>query len=129
MESGGGREAIRPVTAEEEAMKRNTDCVYFLASPLTCKKPLPLPSSLPLSLPPPLTHRTGASSTADRQVRRVLLIIQGSECEYRHSEGARINPRDCWYWLNGNCLNPKCSFRHPVREFYSSYLCSISVLE
>lgn len=38
MESGGGREAIRPVTAEEEAMKRNTDCVYFLASPLTCKK-------------------------------------------------------------------------------------------
>ncbi|URE21848.1 Leucine rich repeat N-terminal domain [Musa troglodytarum] len=75
MESGGGREAIRPVTAEEEAMKRNTDCVYFLASPLTCKK--------------------------------------GSDCEYRHSEGARINPRDCWYWLNGNCLNPKCSFRHP----------------
>ncbi|CAI9096905.1 OLC1v1033155C2 [Oldenlandia corymbosa var. corymbosa] len=24
-----------------------------------------------------------------------------------------MNPRDCWYWLNGNCLNPKCSFRHP----------------
>lgn len=56
-------------------MKRNTDCVYFLASPLTCKK--------------------------------------GSECEYRHSEYARLNPRDCWYWLNGNCLNPKCTFRHP----------------
>ncbi|PON78214.1 Zinc finger, CCCH-type [Parasponia andersonii] len=64
-----------PVSAEEEALKRNTDCVYFLASPLTCKK--------------------------------------GSECEYRHSEYARVNPRDCWYWLNGNCLNPKCSFRHP----------------
>ncbi|XP_023543560.1 zinc finger CCCH domain-containing protein 19-like isoform X2 [Cucurbita pepo subsp. pepo] len=61
--------------AEEEAVKRNTDCVYFLASPLTCKK--------------------------------------GSECEYRHSEYARVNPRDCWFWLNGNCLNPKCSFRHP----------------
>ncbi|XP_074576530.1 zinc finger CCCH domain-containing protein 32-like [Curcuma longa] len=75
MESDGGREGIRPATAEEEALKRNTDCVYFLASPLTCKK--------------------------------------GSECDYRHSEGARINPRDCWYWLNGNCLNPKCSFRHP----------------
>lgn len=27
-----------PVSAEEEALKRNTDCVYFLASPLTCKK-------------------------------------------------------------------------------------------
>ena len=24
--------------ANEEAVKRNTDCVYFLASPLTCKK-------------------------------------------------------------------------------------------
>lgn len=64
-----------PVSAEEEALKRNTDCVYFLASPLTCKK--------------------------------------GSECEYRHSEYARVNPRDCWYWLNGNCLNAKCAFRHP----------------
>ncbi|XWS34416.1 hypothetical protein CRYUN_Cryun21dG0036700 [Craigia yunnanensis] len=62
-------------SAEEEALKRNTDCVYFLASPLTCKK--------------------------------------GSECEYRHSEYARVNPRDCYFWLNGNCMNPKCGFRHP----------------
>ncbi|KAI3467951.1 hypothetical protein Pfo_024614 [Paulownia fortunei] len=61
--------------AEEEALKRNTDCVYFLASPLTCKK--------------------------------------GSECEYRHSDISRVNPRDCWFWLHGNCLNPKCGFRHP----------------
>ncbi|KAK1390184.1 zinc finger CCCH domain-containing protein 17 [Heracleum sosnowskyi] len=66
---------ISKSTAEDDALKRNTDCVYFLASPLTCKK--------------------------------------GSECEYRHSEAARINPRDCWYWLNGNCMNPKCAFRHP----------------
>ncbi|KAJ3692931.1 hypothetical protein LUZ60_012026 [Juncus effusus] len=79
MESGGIRPpaaaAVSPMTAEEEAMKRNTDCVYFLASPLTCKK--------------------------------------GNECEYRHSEAARVNPRDCWYWLNGTCMNPKCAFRHP----------------
>ncbi|KAL2545655.1 Zinc finger CCCH domain-containing protein 17 [Forsythia ovata] len=61
--------------AEEETLKRSTDCVYFLASPLTCKK--------------------------------------GSECEYRHSDIARMNPRDCWFWLHGNCLNPKCGFRHP----------------
>lgn len=67
--------AAVPLSAEDEALKRNTDCVYFLASPLTCKK--------------------------------------GSECEYRHSDMARLNPRDCWYWLNGNCLNPKCAFRHP----------------
>ncbi|KAF8406957.1 hypothetical protein HHK36_006078 [Tetracentron sinense] len=63
---------------EDETQKRNTDCVYFLASPLTCKK--------------------------------------GIECEYRHSETARLNPRDCWYWLDGNCLNPTCAFRHPPLE-------------
>ncbi|KAL9389760.1 hypothetical protein Peur_018365 [Populus x canadensis] len=67
--------ASTTTSAEEEALKRNTDCVYFLASPLTCKK--------------------------------------GSECEYRHSEYARVNPRDCYFWLNGNCMNPKCGFRHP----------------
>ncbi|XP_059431925.1 zinc finger CCCH domain-containing protein 34-like [Corylus avellana] len=60
---------------DEELQKRNTDCVYFLASPLTCKK--------------------------------------GIDCEYRHSEIARLNPRDCWYWLSGDCLNPTCAFRHP----------------
>lgn len=68
-------EAKRQLTAEEEATRRNTDCIYFLASPLTCKK--------------------------------------GSECEFRHSEVARVNPRECWYWMNSNCLNPKCGFRHP----------------
>ncbi|KAE9609702.1 hypothetical protein Lal_00006664 [Lupinus albus] len=60
---------------DEDLIKRNTDCVYFLASPLTCKK--------------------------------------GFECEYRHNEVARLNPRDCWYWLSGTCLNPTCAFRHP----------------
>ncbi|XP_057420047.1 zinc finger CCCH domain-containing protein 34-like [Lotus japonicus] len=60
---------------DEDLLKRNTDCVYFLASPLTCKK--------------------------------------GAECEYRHNEVARLNPRDCWYWLSGSCLNPTCAFRHP----------------
>ncbi|CAA7043781.1 unnamed protein product [Microthlaspi erraticum] len=65
-------------SAEEDALKWNTDCVYFLASPLTCKK--------------------------------------GAECEYRHSEFARMNPRDCYYWLSGNCMNPKCGFRHPPLE-------------
>ncbi|KAH9301588.1 hypothetical protein KI387_013171, partial [Taxus chinensis] len=43
----------------------------------------------------------------------------GNECEYRHSENARINPRHCWYWLNGNCLNPHCAFRHPPLEVHS----------
>ena len=31
-------DAAKPLTPEEEALRRNTDCVYFLASPLTCKK-------------------------------------------------------------------------------------------
>ncbi|KAJ4744749.1 Zinc finger CCCH domain-containing protein 32 [Rhynchospora pubera] len=75
--TAGGAPPVQ-LTAEEEAIKRNTDCVYFLASPLTCKK--------------------------------------GSECEYRHSEGARVNPRDCFYWINSNCTNRKCAFRHPPLE-------------
>lgn len=29
-----------PPSSQDEALKRNTDCVYFLASPLTCKKVL-----------------------------------------------------------------------------------------
>ncbi|XP_042498841.1 zinc finger CCCH domain-containing protein 34-like [Macadamia integrifolia] len=69
---------------EDEIQKRNTDCVYFLASPLTCKK--------------------------------------GIECEYRHSDSARLNPRDCWYWLSGNCLNPTCAFRHPPLEAHTEVL-------
>ncbi|KAK1298574.1 Zinc finger CCCH domain-containing protein 32 [Acorus calamus] len=67
--------AVSVSSTEDEIQKRNTDCVYFLASRLTCKK--------------------------------------GSECEYRHSEVARLNPRDCWYWLAGNCINLACPFRHP----------------
>ncbi|KAL3020086.1 hypothetical protein AAZX31_05G125500 [Glycine max] len=42
-----------------------------------------------------------------------IKYFTGNECEYRHSEYARVNPRDCRYWLSGNCLNPKCPFRHP----------------
>ncbi|CAM6060592.1 unnamed protein product [Sphagnum tenellum] len=63
---------------DDDALKKNTDCVYFLASPLTCKK--------------------------------------GNDCEFRHSESARVNPRDCWYWLGGKCLMPDCPFRHPPLE-------------
>ncbi|KAK6941630.1 Zinc-finger CCCH domain [Dillenia turbinata] len=66
---------------DDELQKRFTDCVYFLASPLTCKK--------------------------------------GIECEYRHSEIARLNTRDCWYWLSGGCLNPTCAFRHPPLDVHS----------
>ncbi|KAK4775161.1 hypothetical protein SAY86_010096 [Trapa natans] len=66
---------------DEEMLKRRTDCVFFLASPLTCKK--------------------------------------GVECEYRHSEIARLNLRDCWYWLAGNCLNHACGFRHPPLDLHN----------
>ncbi|CAN6457244.1 unnamed protein product [Victoria cruziana] len=66
---------------EDDFLKRNTDCVYFLASPFTCKK--------------------------------------GGQCEFRHSERARMNPRDCWFWLEGNCLNPHCAFRHPPLDAWT----------
>ncbi|PWA83741.1 Zinc finger, CCCH-type [Artemisia annua] len=51
-------------------------------------------------------------SVLGNNVRQILKQM-GSECEYRHSDVARVNPRDCYYWLSGNCLNPKCAFRHP----------------
>ena len=35
---GGGPSSSSSTLAEDESLKRNTDCVYFLASPLTCKK-------------------------------------------------------------------------------------------
>ncbi|GAB2279754.1 hypothetical protein Dimus_014393 [Dionaea muscipula] len=74
---------------EDDSWKKNTDCVYFLASPLTCKK--------------------------------------GIECEFRHSEAARLNPRDCWYWMNSGCLNPKCAYRHPPLDSLSGAPIAASV--
>ncbi|CAI8584122.1 unnamed protein product [Vicia faba] len=41
----------------------------------------------------------------------------GVECDYRHNEIVRLNPRDCWYWLSVNCLNLTCAFRHPVNVY------------
>ena len=52
-----------------------------------------------------------------------LFPCQGMDCEYRHSEGVRLNPRDCWYWLSGGCLNPACAFRHPVSSYSLSLIC------
>uniref|UniRef100_A0A5B7AEE5 Putative zinc finger CCCH domain-containing protein 17 n=2 Tax=Davidia involucrata TaxID=16924 RepID=A0A5B7AEE5_DAVIN len=74
--------------------------------------------------PTTATTTTTASTSAEEEALKrntdcvyflasPLTCKKGSECEYRHSDIARVNPRDCWYWLNGNCLNPKCAFRHP----------------
>ncbi|KAK3137376.1 hypothetical protein QOZ80_5BG0451480 [Eleusine coracana subsp. coracana] len=41
---------------------------------------------------------------------------KGAECEYRHCDAARFNFRSCWYWFQGNCVNPSCTFRHPPLE-------------
>ncbi|PUZ64245.1 hypothetical protein GQ55_3G128700 [Panicum hallii var. hallii] len=40
---------------------------------------------------------------------------KGANCEFRHCEGARFSP-SCWYWFQGNCVNPSCTFRHPPLE-------------
>ncbi|WVZ96750.1 hypothetical protein U9M48_042351 [Paspalum notatum var. saurae] len=37
---------------------------------------------------------------------------KGTNCEFRHCEAARFNS-SCWYWFQGNCVNPSCTFRHP----------------
>ncbi|KAG5608569.1 hypothetical protein H5410_019850 [Solanum commersonii] len=73
--------------------------------------------------PPPSSTPAAAASAEEEALKRntdcvyflasPLTCKKGIECEYRHSDAARLNPRDCWYWLNGSCLNPKCAFRHP----------------
>ncbi|RLM98160.1 zinc finger CCCH domain-containing protein 34-like [Panicum miliaceum] len=40
---------------------------------------------------------------------------KGTNCEFRHCEGARFSP-SCWYWFQGNCVNPSFTFRHPPLE-------------
>nr|CAB3464110.1 unnamed protein product [Digitaria exilis] len=43
---------------------------------------------------------------------------KGTKCEFRHCEGARFSP-SCWYWFQGNCVNPSCTFRHPQLESFN----------
>ncbi|CAI5467327.1 unnamed protein product [Closterium sp. Yama58-4] len=38
---------------------------------------------------------------------------KGAACEFRHSEAARRNPRDCYYWMSWGCNKADCAFRHP----------------
>ncbi|CAI5470977.1 unnamed protein product [Closterium sp. Yama58-4] len=38
---------------------------------------------------------------------------KGATCEFRHSEAARRNPRDCYYWMSWGCNKADCAFRHP----------------
>ncbi|KAL6070426.1 Zinc finger CCCH domain-containing protein 17 [Balamuthia mandrillaris] len=39
---------------------------------------------------------------------------KGQECEFRHSQAAKDNPKVCKFWLQEDCLNPDCKFRHPT---------------
>jgi hypothetical protein len=108
--------------------RSDTDCVFFLVSRVSCTKVPVLPRKTLaqirriLGFPrrvfagewyyvlPPLIDLL--------IVARVGFWSQGSKCEYRHCEAARFNPRNCWYWFHGNCVNPSCTFRHPVRNPY-----------
>ncbi|PHU29050.1 hypothetical protein BC332_01143 [Capsicum chinense] len=47
---------VATASTEEEAMKRNTDCVYFLASPLICKK---------MDIPTNIDNRMGGAENED----------------------------------------------------------------
>ncbi|KAL6044298.1 Zinc finger CCCH domain-containing protein 34 [Balamuthia mandrillaris] len=39
---------------------------------------------------------------------------KGQECEFRHSQAAKDNPKVCKFWLQEDCLDPDCTFRHPT---------------
>ncbi|RWW30332.1 hypothetical protein GW17_00005097 [Ensete ventricosum] len=108
MESDGGPESIRPATAEEEAVKGNTDCVYFLASPLTCKKPLdswfamPMPTSGPLQ-PPPTAVSTQIPAA------------------HVPSSNASKKSTPCYYFQRGQCLKgERCPYVHGTYAVSSS---------
>nr|GMD67716.1 zinc finger CCCH domain-containing protein 17 [Ipomoea batatas] len=79
--------------------------------------PPPAGAAAAAAAPPPMTSAEEEAIKKNTDcvyfLASPLTCKKGSECEYRHSDNARLNPRDCWYWLNGNCLNPKCAFRHP----------------
>jgi len=38
---------------------------------------------------------------------------KGESCEYRHSQGAHDNPTTCKFWLQNQCTDKDCKFRHP----------------
>jgi hypothetical protein len=72
--------AAKPLTPEEEALRRSTDCVYFLASPLTCKKVRTPRASAPGLL---LCHRAcflgfRPSGCWFRRLRRVIFSSFGA---------------------------------------------------
>ncbi|KAL6897892.1 hypothetical protein ACP4OV_006851 [Aristida adscensionis] len=109
-----------------------TDCSLFLASRFGCAKvatPHPLPSTAPFSAPrrkalaaypiPRGFWGPRARLAAGELARRRRCGWLGAACEYRHCEGARINLRSCWYWFQGNCVNPSCTFRHPPLESFN----------
>eukprot|EP00002_Diphylleia_rotans_P030267 TRINITY_DN6208_c0_g3_i1.p1 TRINITY_DN6208_c0_g3~~TRINITY_DN6208_c0_g3_i1.p1 ORF type:complete len:579 (+),score=139.72 TRINITY_DN6208_c0_g3_i1:82-1818(+) len=41
---------------------------------------------------------------------------KGDACEFRHSEAARTNPRECAFYPRGKCTNPDCGFRHSLPD-------------
>ncbi|KAL0479469.1 hypothetical protein AKO1_007633 [Acrasis kona] len=40
----------------------------------------------------------------------------GESCEFRHSEEAKKNPRECKFWQAGECTNKECIFRHGTKQ-------------
>ncbi|KAG8645482.1 hypothetical protein MANES_10G063900v8 [Manihot esculenta] len=92
-------------SAEEEALKRNTDCVYFLASPLTCKKPLDglfgsqASDSGAASLPPSLMAVAPAMNSQQSSAKQAVpcfffqkgLCIKGDRCAFLHGPNPTSN--------------------------------------
>ncbi|KAJ4822651.1 hypothetical protein Tsubulata_038698, partial [Turnera subulata] len=85
-------------SADEEALKRNTDCVYFLASPLTCKKPLDglIGTQVPAFTPPSLPPSNAAAAPATHS-----------------SQGSGKQAVPCIFFQKGLCLKgDRCAFSH-----------------
>nr|CAB3451603.1 unnamed protein product [Digitaria exilis] len=88
--------AARP-DDEEARRRRSTDCIYFLASPLTCKKPL---DSLPGA--PPSTPRPPQQPTPQLPVPT-----------QPHGSVPAKQPVPCYYFQKGMCAKGnRCAFSH-----------------
>ncbi|KAI3877502.1 hypothetical protein MKW92_004363 [Papaver armeniacum] len=99
--------------------KGNTDCVYFLASPLTCKKPLERPETTPepatvpqqSSVPATVPQQSSLPATVPQQSSFLLLCHDIHPCLLTKSVCRG------YFYFNGFCnKGDKCTFMHVPKK-------------
>ncbi|RRT34090.1 hypothetical protein B296_00043469 [Ensete ventricosum] len=121
MSSGGGRIPSRPLAANAEALKRNVDCYYFIASPITCTKVLsPFPVFLFLSLICRSVLQPHEWLFGNPRVVAVPAEPSSSTAvqvaDRPPPNSINKNAIPCSFFMKGKCLKgDECPFRHGRR--------------